>query len=376
MFNWLFRRTTGGSSEAGSDTSIGSDLRQRPGGTLIWVHHEGGLTKPQEQACFQMQDDLRNQEGVEVGFLLSSPNSDVHSTSNMAYTPAPETTEEAYRLFLAQWRPDMVVFLSPVVDPIGNLPSSLGAQTVHVRKTTERLSPPSNGTDLVLQTEDSSVLSPVPSPPKCNDAEAEALAAVLHGRPSWLSAVPAQFELKHVLETHQQACRIAHRLLLFLVVSPDMVTEVQALCASMDLVTATREDDGEPFEETAVFLISGQDEMGIWYRLAPVTLVGGSFSNAVQIDPNHPAAMGSAVLIGPNAEGYQQEADSLVSADAARLVADDAALPKALIDLLSPDVAANLASNAWSVTSRGATVQNALIEEILEVHDAVEASMS
>jgi 3-deoxy-D-manno-octulosonic-acid transferase len=50
-------------------------------------------------------------------------------------------------------------------------------------------------------------------------------------------------------------------------------------------------------------------EMGLWYRLAPVALVGGSIATVGGHNPFEPLALGCAVLHGPNvwnfAESYQ-----------------------------------------------------------------------
>lgn len=377
MLNWLFRRRIEANSDSGSTKPAINALPKRPRGTLIWVHHDGGVTVTQKQACAQIQDELRENEGIEVGFLLSSAVTDPKVASETApdvfHAACPNPSEDGFRQFCDQWRPDMVVFLSPITETIAHVPTQFGIETLHVHTLAAQSNASAVASELMLRTNDPHALSPVPAPPKCNDAEAESLAAVLHGRPTWLAAAPANAELKQVLETHLQACRIAHRLLLFLVVPQEMLSRAQSLCAWMEMVAATRDEDGEPSEDASVFLISGQDEMGIWYRLAPVTFVGGSFSNTVQVDPNHPASMGSAVMIGPNSSGFQDEADMLVAEGAARLVPDFTAFPKSLVDLLSPDIAANIASNAWSLTSRGADVQNVLIEKILLINDAVEA---
>jgi 3-deoxy-D-manno-octulosonic-acid transferase len=86
-------------------------------------------------------------------------------------------------------------------------------------------------------------------------------------------------------------------------------------------------------------------------------------------DPFEAAALGSAVLYGPQVAPFQRHAGRLNAAGASRLLRSGADLGLAVETLLAADKTAELAHAAWDVTSRGATVTNriaALIQLRLE----------
>lgn len=82
---------------------------------------------------------------------------------------------------------------------------------------------------------------------------------------------------------------------------------------------------GEP-----VYLADTFGELGLWYRLARVALVGGSFGPVEGHNPWEPAALGCAVLHGPRVGNFTADYASLQAADAARQVTDADSLIRAL----------------------------------------------
>jgi 3-deoxy-D-manno-octulosonic-acid transferase len=73
-----------------------------------------------------------------------------------------------------------------------------------------------------------------------------------------------------------------------------------------------------------VYLADTIGEMGLWYRLAPVALIGGGFGIGGH-NPWEAARLGCAVLHGPGVENFSQDYKDLHAEAAARLVtrADD-----------------------------------------------------
>ncbi|MBA3909299.1 MAG: 3-deoxy-D-manno-octulosonic acid transferase [Rhodobacter sp.] len=70
----------------------------------------------------------------------------------------------------------------------------------------------------------------------------------------------------------------------------------------------------------AVHLADGFGQLGLWYRLAPVALMGGTFGLIEGHNPWEPAALGAAVLHGPRVANFAQDYESLDGAGAARAV--------------------------------------------------------
>jgi 3-deoxy-D-manno-octulosonic-acid transferase len=209
-------------------------------------------------------------------------------------------------------------------------------------------------------------------PLKCNEAERAALAEQLRARPIWFAVACPQAEEEAILAAHAHVLRLAHRMLLILL--PSDPARLEPLCESCQRegwVVARRAEDEEPEAEVQVLLTEGEAELGLWYRLAPVTFMGGTLMpGASGRNPYEPAALGSAILHGPHPGPYPDAYARLDEAHAARLVANPAALAEAVADLIAPDKAAQLAHNAWAASSGGAEVTERVLQIILDLMDA------
>jgi len=207
---------------------------------------------------------------------------------------------------------------------------------------------------------------------KCTEAERASLARQLATRPVWLAASLPEAEESAVIEAHRSALRLAHRLLLIVV--PQDPERVAPLAARMDAgqgwVVACRGADQEPDPETEVYIADNAAEFGLWYRLAPVTYLGGSLSATGCLrDPMEAAALGSALIHGPRAGAYGAGIARLGAARAAVTVGSARELAAALSDLLAPDRVARLAQAAWAVASDGAEVTDRVIALIARIMD-------
>jgi 3-deoxy-D-manno-octulosonic-acid transferase len=86
----------------------------------------------------------------------------------------------------------------------------------------------------------------------------------------------------------------------------------QGLCA-------TRRSAGQG-PDAEVWIVDTLGEMGLWYRLSPTTLIGGSFGRTEGHNPWEPAALGSAILHGPRVANFATDYARLHAANAAQLV--------------------------------------------------------
>jgi len=159
-----------------------------------------------------------------------------------------------------------------------------------------------------------------------------------------------------------------------LILVPQDPASAQGLAQRMETVegwsVALRSAEQDPEADTEVYIPDSFAEYGLWYRLAPVTFLGGSLSGAgCSRNPLEPAALGSAIIYGPRSGQHGATFGRLGAARAARMVGSDEDLIQALSDLLSPDRAARQAQAAWAVASDGAEVTDgvmALISKILD----------
>jgi len=194
------------------------------------------------------------------------------------------------------------------------------------------------------------------------------------GRPVWVASSTHPGEEEKVLEAHRIALRSNPRLLLILVPRHANRGDEIAELLETGHWTFTRRSIGEgPEAEAPVYLADTMGELGLWYRLAPVSFVGGSWEPIGGHNPFEPAALGSAILHGPYVTNFIDIYQRLTEARAARLVSAPQSLAEAVDDLLSPDRAAAMAHAAWEVVSSGADVTERAKAVLLEVLDRAEA---
>lgn len=199
----------------------------------------------------------------------------------------------------------------------------------------------------------------------------EALRPALAGRPVWLAAQTKAGEEPMVAEAQRQMTRFSHRLLS--VIAPDDPERGAALADSIrdQGWHVVLRSSGDPItEEVQVVIVDVSGELGLWFRLAPITFVGSSLVPGFGgQDPFAPAALGSALLYGPNVGSYLDSYSRLVNAGGARIVKDASSLAQGLQLLLAPDKAAAQAHAAWEVASRGAEVTDKVLEILQEQLD-------
>jgi len=213
----------------------------------------------------------------------------------------------------------------------------------------------------------------------CNEAERAAIARSTGSRPVWLSLVPSPAELPLVLSAHRHALRRAHRLLL--IVAPAADPEPVASAAeAAGFTVARRWTDGEPAPDTEVWVADGIEERALWYRLAQITFMGQTVdpptppAPVAALSPYEPAALGSAILHGPQTGAFASAYSKLLRAGATLPVRSSTELGQALEMLQAPDRVAALAHSAWDVASSGAEVADRVIELVVAALDAREVA--
>ena len=92
------------------------------------------------------------------------------------------------------------------------------------------------------------------------------------------------------------------------------------------------------------------------------------------ITPPQPAALGSAILYGPNIGRHLHAYSRLAEAGAARIVRDTDTLTTALKQLVAPDRAAAMSLAAWEIVSEGAQVSDRIMDLIQDALDLAEVT--
>lgn len=179
----------------------------------------------------------------------------------------------------------------------------------------------------------------------------------LAGRPVWLAASTHDGEEEIAATAHRRARRRFPGLLLIIAPRhPERGPSIAERLRTEGWAVAMRSAGEEPNRETEIYLADTLGEMGLWYRLATVSFLGGSLTDAGGHNPFEPALLGSAILHGPHVQNFAMTYARFQAAGAAVPVPDANSLAAKVIESLPPDRAAALANAAWSVSSEGVDV--------------------
>lgn len=200
--------------------------------------------------------------------------------------------------------------------------------------------------------------------PSCNETDQEELSKALGGRPVWLAAYALLDELPFLLQAHSRALKRAHRLLLVLAPARHgEADEIMARCKATGWRVADWADGGFPDETTQILLADGPDEMGLWYRIAPLSMLASTLTPGRNApNPLEAAALGSAVLYGPSVRTHLDAYSRMTKNGAARLVQDAATLAREIDHLATSHQLAGMAHAGWETISEGAEAIDQIIE--------------
>jgi 3-deoxy-D-manno-octulosonic-acid transferase len=361
---------------------LGSAGLARPVGPLLWLHAasvgEARSILPLIEALLAGRSTL--QVLLTTGTVTSAALIGRQLPARARHQFAPIDRPQAWRSFLAHWRPDLGLLVESELWPnlilearARRLPLALINARISARSYRRWARLPASAAELLggfalclaQSEEDRARLAALgarhavtagnlkyAAPPLPADPEALAgLTAAIGDRPVWLAASTHAREETVVLEGHR---RLADRL-------PELLT----IIAPRDPARGDRLADairGQGFRmaqrsraeplgaDCAIYLADTLGELGLLYRLARVALVGGSLTPHGGQNPLEAARLCCPILLGPHTANFAEIATRLLQAGGARRVADSAALASALGALLT-DRAARL-----SMAERGHAV--------------------
>lgn len=372
---------------------VGPDTPRRPDGAVVWaICSEVGKLDAVHALAAQLVDD--GERLTVVASLSATDDPDIQITPN---------TKASTRAFLAHWRPDIVLWFGGPLDPLAVLEIAridipalyIEASSANLDQTTGRRVPgllrgllstfrEIMTTDQATETRlkrmgiapekirNTGPLEEGAAPPPYSEAERADLSRTLGSRPMWFAANVPLEELSQIANAHRYAARRAHMTLLILCprTPSDAKTFVERLRAD-GFSVACRIFDDPPRDATQIYVVEPEDGLGLWCRLAPVTYLGGSLSDGMIPDPFAPATVGSAVLAGPEIVDHRKHFDRLFKAGAVHSFVAGQDFGKSVDSLLATALAAQLAHNAWDVTSQGADATNQLVTLVYKYLDEV-----
>lgn len=377
----------------------------RPAGELIWGHatsldHANALTQLADRLVAQrpgLHMLLTTQEDV------AAP---VHAHPAVLHQTLPEDSVADSETFLDHWRPDLCLWTGGNLRPavltcadrrgiglilvdaeetrllrsnwrwLPDLPKALLARfsviltrTPGTARQLQRMGFRQTKVEVSGTFQEGAIALPH------DEALREQLAEMLRGRPVWLAAMAQPEELDLILEAHRAVSRLSHRL--FLILVPDDETRADLFRARLDAGDwryAVWSEGVMPLETTQVLLADTRGEMGLWYRLATITLMASSLvQGQAGHDPNEPAAHGSAILYGPHVSRFLPHFTRYSQVGAARIVRDVDTLSGALGRLIAVDQSAAMAHAAWDVATTGAAVMDRISDLVQDRLDLIAA---
>lgn len=171
-------------------------------------------------------------------------------------------------------------------------------------------------------------------PLPADQAKLEALRAAVGGRPVWLAASIHPGEEEAVADAQSRLKRAAGALGIVVPRHPEKGAAMAAAIRARGLAATLRSAGAQPGAETAIYVADTLGELGLFYRVAKIALVGGSLVPHGGQNPIEPALFGVPVLHGPHVENFADVIRALAHAGAALEVRDGASIAACLEQLL------------------------------------------
>lgn len=373
----------------------------RPDGALLWVH---ATTRHRFTALAELCRRLLALR-PDLHVLFTCPDDEALANWNRptaSMTVLPADTGTAVQAFLDHWRPDMCLWAGGDLRPtllgraaerrmvmvlldVGEADLPLRRHRWlpdQVRRSLECFTTILANSDQAAQhirrgvapsrVSVSAALRISPNPVPWPEDELILAREALADRPVWLAAWLHPDEIPAVLAAHRSALRLLHRLVLVVHLSDPEIAAHLRQRLDTDNMRLSDWSAGEAIEDsTQVILCTDAEELGLWYRIAPLTFMGSSMiAGAGGRDPLTAVALGSAVLYGPNVGNHVDSYARLAAAGAARSIRDGETLGNGVVALLVPDRSAAMALAGWQVVTEGASLSDQLIELIQDNLDA------
>ena len=188
-----------------------------------------------------------------------------------------------------------------------------------------------------------------------------ALQPAVRQRPVWLAAATSSGEHPLVVDAHRSVCMGQPETLLIIAPrNPRDGDEAEANARRHFDRVGRRSRGDVPDEKTQVYIADTIGEMGLWYRIAPVSFIGHSLDlNGHGLEGKNPfeaAALSSAILHGPSVSYFSESYSTLAEAGAAREVESVESLAEAVVQTLSGDVREAMLDGAARVIAAKSTV--------------------
>lgn len=184
-------------------------------------------------------------------------------------------------------------------------------------------------------------------PPAASAAAVAAFKGELAGRPVWVAASTHPGEDEIVAAAHR-LLRAGHPGLLTILVPRHSArgADIRASLSGLGFSVAQRSLGEQIGPATDIYLADTMNELGLFYRAAPVAFLGGSLINHGGQNPIEPGQLDTAILHGPHVHNFEEVYEVLDRCGAASTVHDADELASRIAALLDDPEALRRAATA------------------------------
>lgn len=393
----------GKEDEARLNERYGEAGRARPDGRLVWIH---GASVGESLSVLPLVERLTARDGALSALVTTGT---VTSAKLMAERLPPRAVHQFIPVdhprfvgrFLDHWRPDMALFVESEFWPnllletrtrapfmalvngrvsprsfaswskrpqtIGYLLSQFDLLIAQDRQNAERLSALA-GRTVPSFGNLKNAAAPLPADVQALDA----LQARIAGRPVLLAASTHPGEEETVIAAAKLLRTDIPGLLVIVAPRhPARGADVEALAAG--LKTARRASGGVIAPDTELYVADTLGELGIFYRAAGATFVGGSLVDKGGHNPLEPARLGPAILHGPHVFNFAETYAEMRGAGGAALIRNERELAAAARRLFADETT----RSAMAVAAKRAAEASGerVLADILAAIDAARAQL-
>ena len=202
-------------------------------------------------------------------------------------------------------------------------------------------------------------------------AEYTKLSNDIADRPVWVAASTHSGEETIILDAHKKILESisSNSLLILAPRHPNRSTQVEKLIQKKNLQVATRSKNDPIVDETQVYLADTVGEMGLWFELSKIILMGGSLVNVGGHNPYEPIAMGGAILTGTFVGNFAEIYERLNAHKACIFVNDSLSIAEQVAKLMDSEMQV-----AYSFRAQQIVQENNLASKLIaeQLHDLLE----
>lgn len=397
----LARRLARGKEDASRlPERMGQAIVARPDGLLVWLH---AASVGEALSLLALIDDLRTRRPdltlmLTTGTVTSAQLMAQRLPAGVIHQYMPVDHPVWVRRFIAHWKPNAVIWSESEFWP--NILSEVKRHRIPAMLVNARMSVRSYErwrklrgfarevlstfdvclaqtpreaqqlTDLGARHVDAvGNLKYAAQPLPDNPAARAELAAATANRALllWASTHPGEEDI--AAATHVALARDVPNLLTVIVPRhPVRGGEIATQIAARGLRVSQRSQGSLPDARCEVYLADTLGELGLFYRLCPTVVMGGTFADIGGHNPIEPAQLGAVIICGPELYNFSSIREDFVQAKAMIEVADPWSMVKILRERLqNPTTYDAIGQAARDLTQRQAPVLEKIYEHLATV---------